>query len=127
MVAFGDAKFRSTMRGVGSAPVKRFRRALEHHATLAPTSEMRTSKLCSKGCGWDGITELATTDEEKKKRETLGVLDAVRGERRASGKPGEALHAVRFCKKGRTMWHRDVNAARNIARMFLWQRTHPRG
>ena len=109
--------------GVGAGEA--FPWALEHHATLAPTSEMRTSKLCSKGCGWKNITEPAKNAKEEKKRATLGVLAPMRGERRGvSGRAGESLYSVRFCPECRTVWHRDVNAARNIVRMFLHLRFH---
>ncbi|KAJ3276913.1 hypothetical protein HK104_003596 [Borealophlyctis nickersoniae] len=40
---------------------------------------------------------------------------------------GSAIHAVRFCKKCRTTWNRDTNAARNIAYVFWHERRHGLG
>ena len=67
-------------------------------------------------CGWDGwvISEGVCRD-----------LCPVRGEYDAKkGRKGPALYAVRQCKYCRTIWNRDVNAARNIGFVFWWLRTH---
>ena len=37
---------------------------------------------------------------------------------------GDRVHATLICPKCRAIWNRDVNAARNIAYMFWWQRVH---
>jgi len=60
---------------------------------------------------------IAATTATKKKY----VLTAVRGERRADGTAGPLLYPIRICVICRTIWNRDVNAARNIARMFFHQ------
>jgi hypothetical protein len=121
VVAFGDARFPSTMRGVRAVPVKRFRKQLPRYVTVVPVSEMRTSRVCSKGCGWD---DEPTTREEWKKRKKEYDLINMRSERRACGCPGAGVHAIVICPHCNMTWHRDVNAARNIAYMFWWQRTH---
>ena len=48
----------------------------------------------------------------------------VRGERDANGHAGRSLYAVKRCKVCRTIWNRDVNAARNIGLVFWWLRSH---
>ncbi|KAJ3300724.1 hypothetical protein HK104_006022 [Borealophlyctis nickersoniae] len=48
----------------------------------------------------------------------------IKGNERVRGAP---IHAVRFCKKCRTVWNRDTNAARNIAYVFWYERCHGLG
>lgn len=110
IVVYGDGHFSSTMRGKRSVPVKRFREYIEQYAIVIPTSEMRTSRVCSNGCCWEQADASPEKDE----------LIPMRGERSASGKAGPPIHAVRRCPVCGTVWHRDVNAARNIARMFWY-------
>lgn len=121
VVAFGAAQFPSTMRGVCSVPVKRFRRYLERYVTLVLTSEWRTSRVCSKGCGWH--VDPATREQWDKMKEESD-LTHMHHERRACGCAGDRVHATLICPKCRVIWNRDVNAARNIAYMFWWQRVH---
>ena len=67
-------------------------------------------------CGWDGwaMSEGVCSD-----------LCPVRGEYNVEmGCKGPALYAVKQCENCRTVWNRDVNAARNIALVFWWLRTH---
>jgi hypothetical protein len=111
--------------------VQRFRKELERYVTVVPTNEMRTSRVCSHGCGWEEEEEeaweqpvRAMSEEEQEERKRKFDLIPVRGERSVSGRAGPCLHAVRYCKGCRTIWNRDVNAARNIAYSFWWQRGH---
>jgi hypothetical protein len=115
VVAYGAGQFwMSPMVGMRSAPVKRFRQHLEKYVTLVLTSEMRTSRVCSNGCFWDQAGSAPEKDE----------LIPMRAERSKSGKKGPPIYAVRRCQECGTIWHRDVNAARNIARMFWYLREH---
>ena len=124
IVAFGSARFSSSsLRGLGPVPLLRFRKHLERYATVVLTSEMRTSRVCSNGCGWDGHPEPAS-DEEGWARKKEYDLVPMRGQRRRCGHPGPNLHAVLVCPTCKMVWNRDVNAARNIGYMFLWQCTH---
>lgn len=112
IVVYGAGQFRSAMVGKRSVPVKRFRKYLD--AIVILTSEMRTSRVCSNGCFWGQAGASPEKDE----------LIPMRGERSASGKAGPSIHAVRRCQECGTIWNRDVNAARNIARMFWYLREH---
>jgi len=69
--------------------------------------------------------EKKKAEDAKKGKEDKKVLIPVHGERSANGSKGPPLHAVRYCVDCNTIWHRDVNAARNIARMFWWLRCCP--
>jgi len=96
VVAFGAAQFPSTMRGMQPVPRERFLKRLSHHVTVVRTSEMRTSRVCSKGCGWEN--DPTTSDEwEKKKKD--GDLIHMRCERHACGCAGAAIRAVPICPK----------------------------
>jgi hypothetical protein len=123
VVAYGAGQFGSTMRGRRSVPVQRFRKELERYVTVVPTNEMRTSRVCSHGCGWKDPVR-AMSEEEHEERKKKFDLIPMRGERSVSGRAGPSLHGVRFCHECYTVWNRDVNAARNIAYSFLWQRSH---
>ena len=115
VVAYGAAQFwLSAIVGTRSVPVKRFRQHLEKYVTLVLTSEMRTSRVCSNGC-CQGQAGSAPGEDE---------LVPVRAEKSKSGKKGPSIHAVRLCRECHTIWNRDVNAARNIARMFWYLREH---
>jgi len=83
-------------------------------ALASSKSEMRTSRVCSNGCFWEQPGDAPEEDE----------LIPMRGERSASGRAGPSIHAVRRCQECGTIWNRDVNAARNIARMFWYLREH---
>jgi hypothetical protein len=120
VVAYGEARFLSAMRGRPSVPVKRFRKHLKHYVTVVPTSERLTSQVCSKGCGSEGEKE----EEGKKKKEKGDKLVAMRGGQHARTCKEASLNTVLICNQCRTVWNRDVNAARNIAWMFWWQRVH---
>jgi len=74
VVAYGEAKFLSALRGRPSVPVKRFRKHLKHYVTVVPTSERLTSQVCSKGCGSEGEKE-----KEEGKKEKGDKLVAMRG------------------------------------------------
>jgi hypothetical protein len=106
------------MRGKRSVPVKRFLQHLRRYVTVVLTNEMRTSRVCSNGCGHAASEPAEATGEEG---QNSYDLIPVRGERDASGRAGPCIFAVRYCKGCKTMWNRDVNAARNIARMFFDQ------
>jgi hypothetical protein len=77
--------------------------------------------VCSKGCGWG---DDPTTRSEWEKRKGDYDLIQMRCERSACGCAGAGVRAILICPKCRMIWHRDVNAARNIAWMFWWQRAH---
>jgi hypothetical protein len=124
IVAYGSATFTSTMRGKRSVPVKRFLQHLRRYVTVVMTSEMRTSRVCSKGCGHEAGDPAGATGEEG---QSSYDLIPVRSERRASGEAGPCIFAVRYCKGCKRMWNRDVNAARNIARMFFHKWIHGGG
>ena len=47
---------------------------------------------------------------------------AMKAPKDKAGREGPSLHAVRYCEKCLTTWNRDVNAARNIAIVFWYQR-----
>jgi hypothetical protein len=66
VVAFGAAMFRSTMRGKRAVPVRRFLKHLRQYVTVVMTSEMRTSRVCSHGCGWEAGKQPKKSDKSKK-------------------------------------------------------------
>jgi hypothetical protein len=98
LVAFGDAKFATTMRGkrAGVSGVL-FRKLKEMErcgmVRVVRVDEYRSSKVCSK-CGGD--------------------MDQV------IGANGDSLHAVLKCKSCCTVWNRDVNASRNLHHIALY-------
>ena len=91
IVCFGDASFRHNSKGHASSPkqerfVKRLRQL---KANVYMTNEYNTSQICSK---------------------------CMKGQRLEDCKTSTNSHYVRRCtnKTCRTIWNRDVNAARNI-------------
>jgi transposase len=115
VVAYGAAQFGSTMVGKQPVPVKRFLNMLKKYVTVVPTPEDRTSRVCSKGCCQGQAGSAPGADE----------LVPMRGEgNKSKKKKGRPLHAVRVCLVCGTIWDRDVNAARNIIRMFWYLREH---
>ena len=114
VVAYGAGQFGSTMVGKRPVPVKRFLNMLKEHVTVVLTPEYRTSRVCSNGCCQDQAGSAPGEDE----------LVPMHAEKSKSGKKGRPLHAVRRCRACGTIWNRDVNAARNIARMFWYLREH---
>ena len=122
VIAFGNGCSGSLLPGSQPTPTKKVRRKLERYAMVVEVSEMRTSCVCSHGCGWDEEAGEPADAADEKKRKKSYDLKKVRGQKDASGRKGRKLHAILFCHKCRTMWNRDVNAARNIAMMFLYMR-----
>ena len=96
VVAIGSAEFLATRRGMKwGAPVKRLIKTLKRYVTVVRVSEMRTSRVCSNGCGWD--EEPADAAEAKQRQEDFDLIP-MRGERSASGCAGAALYTVKRCK-----------------------------
>ena len=115
VVAYGAAQFGSTMVGKQPVPVKRFLNMLKEYVTIVPIPEDRTSRVCSNGC-CQGQAGSASGEDE---------LVPMRGEgNKSKKKKGRPLHAVLICLACGTIWDRDVNAARNIARIYLYREAH---
>lgn len=94
VVAFGDAGFSHTSRGLAAGPTKGLKRNLARYCAVVDVDEFRSSKLCSR------CFEVLS-DKEKN---------------------GESLNwGVRRCTSTEccAFWNRDVNASRNIGRTFL--------
>jgi hypothetical protein len=54
VVAFGAARFGSSMRGCRAAPVRKILRYLRRYVTIVMVDEHRTSLMCSHGCALKG-------------------------------------------------------------------------
>lgn len=101
IIAYGDAVFSHSMRGNAPVPTKTLKNTLARHLTLIPTSEYRTSQICSHLC----------TDEYEK------MTNAIEQD------TNDRIYAVKFCNNCRTFWNRDVNASRNILYRNVHQAT----
>jgi len=106
LVGFGAAGF------VGPGPVKAFKRRLRQHCRVVEVDEYLTSQICSR-C-------------QERELEGLPCSQPAPGTSR--------LYALRRCLNERcrlssdsqrsVIWDRDVNAARNILHVFLYQNHH---
>jgi len=104
LVAFGDASVTSSGFGYAPVPQKRLRLRLEliHGARVTLISEFYTSKMCHR------------CEEELQK--------CYHRDRRPDAR---AIHGILSCANCRTekdcrqFWHRDVNACRNMIRIYL--------
>ena len=103
IVVFGAAQCSSGFRYF-PAPVKGLVRRLQRQTHVIILDEHYTSQRCSK-CAF-GETELKTSH----------FKNGQSGGRKSS----KEIHGVRFCphENCRTVWNRDVNAARNIRLVF---------
>ena len=66
VVAYGDGRFGSTMKGKRPTPVRKLAKKLAKYVTLVRVDEFRTSRICSNRCGLDLTCH---SQEEKKERE----------------------------------------------------------
>ena len=89
---------------------------LEQHARLVVLHEHYTSQRCS-NCAFRDDTYV----------ENRSVLEA--GERGECWQSEQAaktnIFGLRWCPNCKTLWHRDVNAGRNIRQVFLEQSKPP--
>ncbi|KAK9369805.1 hypothetical protein V1509DRAFT_645536 [Lipomyces kononenkoae] len=129
VVAYGDGRFGSTMKGKRAVPVKKLRKHLRRYVTVVPVDEFRTIRECSTHNGEHrertGLAE--EKDEGGGTRQTTPDLVRIHAQRDTNGAKGPSLHSVLYCHKCHTVWNRDVNAARNIAWVFWWMRVHGGG
>lgn len=102
-VAFGSARG-PHMKGTVPAPVKLLHKALQHRAVVVSVDEFRTSVVCSK-CNH---------------RDMIGVKCS-RGLAIQKDRARFPLYDVRACQNPscRTVWNRNLNAARNILEVYL--------
>lgn len=102
-VAFGSARG-PHMKGTLPAPVKLLHKALQQRAVVVNVDEFRTSVICSK-CNH---------------RDMLGVKCS-EGLAIQKGRTRFPLYDVRACQNPscRTVWNRNLNAARNILEVYL--------
>jgi len=153
VVAYGGRKFGSSMKVKRGAPVKKLAKTLRKYVTVVQVDEFRTSRVCSNRCMYKRLdlgfeSENADEDmvdepewnlgeedegggddrEEREREEEKAARGSdvipMRGQKDAAGRAGPSLHSVRYCQMCHTVWNRDVNAARNIAWVFWWMRTH---
>lgn len=96
IMAFGSAVFAHNSRGSATCPIWAFRLELSRLSTLVLVNEYNTSKMCHRCRSW----------------RVKGV--SVPGER------GQ-LHGVRYCGLCRLRINRDINAAKNMRYVFLYQ------
>ena len=65
VVAYGAARFGSTMRGSRGVPLQRLLRYLKQRALVVMVDEYRTSRVCSK-CSEQRLKDRGPEEEEKK-------------------------------------------------------------
>lgn len=124
IIAMGDAKFSSSMRGHASTPVAFMRKRLRQYATVINVDEFYTSKLCS-SC-FHELTPFKNYRCKKKPK-----MSSVQNYLRSCGyhlcaKPTKPrsqrllpVHGVRVCNCKQNdcalrRWNRDENSARNM-------------
>lgn len=99
--------------GYFPGPIKALRWRLELYTRVVVLHEHYTSQRCSK-CAFGGtLLEAGEAEDDK--------LEAgKRGDTHGRGRSGN-IHGVRWCSHQNctTRWNRDVNAARNMRRVFL--------
>lgn len=100
IVAYGDAGFTSVSKGQAPGPHQHFKKHLARYCQVIPVNEDYTSQMCS-NCDCE--------DPMKGLRVPTGEGNQQRYE----------LFKVRVCNRCRTVWNRDVNAARNIYHVFM--------
>lgn len=102
-VAFGSARG-PHMKGISPAPVKLLHKALQSRAVVVNIDEFRTSVICSK-CNH---------------RDMVGVKCS-RGLATKKGRGRFPLYDVQSCQNPscRTVWNRNLNAARNMLEVYL--------
>lgn len=108
VVAFGNAKFAATRRGLRPAVCGRIKKELLRIAgdRIADVDEFRTSKLCSH-CRCTMFHSVKKQDPETGRfRPVHGLFQC----------PNTRKGGV--CKEGRGTWNRDENAAINIWKVF---------
>jgi hypothetical protein len=104
LVAFGDASVTSSGFGYAPVPQKRLRLRLEliHGARVTLISEFYTSKMCHRCEG--ELQKCYHRDRRPDARAIHGIL---------------SCSNCRTEKDCRQFWHRDVNACRNMIRIYL--------
>lgn len=98
----GDAKFATTMRGLGSSPGNGLRGLFRSHCWYCPIGEYHTSKICC----------VCRVEE---------LSDKSPGWNRATVGKGKVRlpHGVKFCSKCRVHVNRDFSACLNMAHVAL--------
>lgn len=109
-VAFGSARG-PHMKGTLPAPVKLLHKALQKHAVVVNIDEFRTSVVCSK-CNHSDMLGVKSSKGLARDLHVAG--------RRANSNQFP-LYDVRACQNPscRTVWNRNVNAARNMLEVYL--------
>lgn len=100
IVALGDAPFLHNSKGLVTTPKGRFVKELKKKARVRVIDEYKTSKICS------------VCDEALRK-----VFKTVRGKR-------VEIWKVKSCNRCLIWWDRDVNAGRNMRKIFNYMNTH---
>ncbi len=110
VVAFGAARG-PHMKGTLPAPVKLLHKALQGRAVVQSVDEFRTSIVCSK-CNHQDMVGVKCSK---------AMSERLFRARRRSSSQQFSLYDVRACQypSCRTVWNRNVNAARNILEVYL--------
>lgn len=109
-VAFGSARG-PHMKGTLTAPVKLLHKALHRYATVVNIDEFRTSVVCSK-CNHRDMSGVKCSK---------GMSSDLHAAGRRANSNQFPLYDVRACQNPscRTVWNRNVNAARNMLEVYL--------
>ena len=130
VVAYGGAKFNPSMCGNAPAPNSRIGRGLERlaHVKVVFTDEFRTSKLCSV-CHHELVPFKHSKAKESNNISTINTNPPTQANTNLPYSP-YGYHAVLQCSNSKCHahekpWKRDVNAAINIASVFLFSLSSP--
>lgn len=134
-IGLGDWSQQDGVKGSPHVPLRAFKRALQEHAAMViDIDEFRTSKSCSRdeceGIVYHPLWSAKKKKKKKKRRkrgdgvveEVAAVVESMVEEVAAVVESKRfPVHEVVKCSTCSTFWQRDVNAARNIHRLLIFQ------
>ena len=111
--------------GYFPAPIVQLRQRLELVTNVIVLHEHYTSQECS-NCAFEAAAALDATYVNKLVPGKCSVTDdnGAKVFKKNGTVKHKDVHAVRYCKKCKTTWNRDVNSGRSIRKVARWMMTH---